>query len=370
MELILKQVARLLTTLAALYGMSVAISLLLVPYAEPGPRLDAARAPSTLFLTEPKYVFLARSRLNTSVDKVILVGASNTLAGLKQVQVQALLPALEVHNLAVGGSNITQIGQVVDLVREVQTPEARRHNTYVFGLWYGLFAADRARWYSPDRHPGDTDIDIERYRYGFYRRTDIGAVAVLPPQYLQVGVLLIHPYLVLERTARDLTTSLRQFMAGKRPALTDERRNAVVLTDAQKRSYLAFWREYTGMAETLGDAPFQALERVVDNILAEGGRVVLVDLPIPDWHARGSLLAADYRRHMDELLPELQNRTGVSVLKMDDAGAADDFSDEVHPKPRVTERWAQRLADALNADGRVASIAGSERQLQPAGKPP
>ena len=78
---------------------------------------------------------------------------------------------------------------------------------------------------------------------------------MLPPQYLQVGVLLIHPYLVLERTARDLTTSLRQFMAGKRPALTDEQRNAVVLTDAQKRSYLAFWREYTGMAETLGDAP-------------------------------------------------------------------------------------------------------------------
>ena len=73
---------------------------------------------------------------------------------------------------------------------------------------------------------------------------------------------------------------------------------------------------------------------------------------------------------MDELLPELQNRTGVSVLKMDDAGAGDDFSDEVHPKPRVAERWAQRLADALNADGRVASIAGSERQLQPAGKPP
>jgi hypothetical protein len=370
MKLILQQIARLLTALTALYGVSVAISLLLVPAAEPGQRLDAARAPSTLFLTEPKYVFLARSRLNTSVDKLILVGASNTLAGFKQAQVQALLPALAVHNLAVGGSNMTQIGQVVDLVREVQTPEVRRRNTYVFGLWYGLFAADKARWYTPDRHPGDTDIDIERYRYGFYRRTDFGPVPVLPPQYLQAGVLLIHPYLVLERTARDLTASLRQFMAGKRPALTDEQRNAVVLNDAQRRNYLAFWREYTGLAETLGDAPFQALERVVDNILAEGGRVVLVDLPIPDWHARGSLLAADYRRHMDELLPELQNRARVSVVRMDDADAADDFSDEVHPKPRVTGRWAQRLADELNANGRLASAAGLERQLQPAGKSP
>ncbi len=333
MTLILRQFARLLAALVVLYGVLVAISLLLVPRAELGQRLDAARAPSSLFLTEPKYVFLARSRLNTNADKVILVGASNTLAGFKQAQVQALLPALEVHNLAVGGSNITQIGQVVDLVREVQTPEARRHNTYVFGLWYGVFAADKARWYTPDRHPGDTDIDIERYRYGFCRRTDSGAVPVLPPQYLQAGVLLIHPYLVLDRTARDLTTSLREFMAGKAPPPTDEQRNAVVLNEAQKRKYLAFWREYTGLAETLGDPPFQALERMVDNILAEGGRVVLVDLPIPEWHAQGSVLAADYH----------------------DADAGDDFSDEVHPKPRVTGRWAQRLAGELNAGGRLAS---------------
>jgi hypothetical protein len=355
MKLILRQFARLLAALVVLYGVLVVISLLLVPRADPGQRLDAARAPSSLFLTEPKYVFLARSRLNTSADKVILMGASNTLAGFKQAQVQALLPALEVHNLAVGGSNMTQIAQVVDLVREVQTPEARRHDIYVFGLWYGLFAADKARWHTPDRHPGDTDIDIERYRYGFCRRTDTGAVPVLPPQYLQAGVLLIHPYLVLDRTARDLTTSLRAFMAGKPPPTTDEQRNAVVLNDAQKRKYLAFWREYTGLAETLGDAPFQALDRMVDSILAEGGRVVLVDLPIPEWHAQGSVLAADYRRHMDKLLPELKSRAGVSVLKMDDSGAGDDFSDEVHPKPRVTERWARRLAGELNADWRLAS---------------
>ena len=31
----------------------------------------------------------------------------------------------------------------------------------------------------------------------------------------------------------------------------------------------------------------------------------------------------------------------------------DDFSDEVHPKPRVTPRWALRLASALRAAGAV-----------------
>jgi len=349
MKLILKQAAHLLIALVVLYGAVLAISFVLVPRSDTGPRLDTARASSSLFLTEPKYVFMSRARLNTPSDKVLLVGASNTLAGFKQRQVQALLPTIEVHNLAVGGSNIKQISQVVDLVREVQTPEARRHNVYVVGLWYGLFASDKSRWYTSDRHAGDTDIDIERYRYGFYRRTDAGAVPVLPPEYLEDGVLLIHPYLVLDRTARDLTVSLREFIGTKKRPITDEQRDAVVLTDADKRKYLAFWRDYTGQAEALGDAPFAALQHMVDGIVAEGGHVVLVDLPIPQWHADGSVLSADYRRHLDAMLPHLKSQPGVSVVTIEGGSDSDDFSDEVHPKPRVTPRWAQRLADELSA---------------------
>jgi len=349
MKLILTQIAQLLAALVALYGVLLAISMVLVPRADAGQRLDASRASASLFLTETKYVFMARSQLNTADDKAILLGASNMLAGFRQPQVQALVPGLEVHNLSVGGSNIGQVSQIVDLVREVQTPEARRHNTYVIGLWYGLFTNDKARWYTSDRHAGDTDIDIERYRYGFYRRTDAGAVPLLPPQYLDTGVLLVHPYLVLDRTARDLTRSLRDFMAAKPPPITDAQRNAVVLSDAQKRKYLAFWREYTGGADTVDDTSIHVLEHMIDSILAEGGRVVLVDMPIPQWHAQGSVLAADYRRRIDTVLTDMRTRPGVTVLTMNDAVTDDDFSDEVHPKPRVTGRWAERLAAALNA---------------------
>ena len=348
MKTILIQITQLLAALLALYGVVLGLSLWLVPRADVGERLDAARAPASLFLTETKYVFMARGRLDSVADKAILLGASNMLAGFRQAQVQALVPGAEVHNLAVGGSNIAQVSQIVDLVREVQTPVARRHNTYVVGLWYGLFADDKARWYTPDRHPGDTDIDIERYRYGFYRRTEAGAVAVLPPRHLDTGVLLIHPYLVLDRTARDLTRSLRDFMAARPVPLTDAQRNVVVLSDAQKRKYLAFWREYTGAAETVDDASWRTLDHLVDSILADGGRVVFVDMPIPRWHAQGSALAADYRQRIDRLFTTLRARPGVTLLAMRDAASDDDFSDEVHPKPRVTERWAERLASALN----------------------
>jgi hypothetical protein len=63
------------------------------------------------------------------------------------------------------------------------------------------------------------------------------------------------------------------------------------------------------------------------------------------WLA-GAPLYADYARRMKDLLPALDERDGVSVVRL---GGDDneDFSDEVHPKPRVTARWSQTLASAL-----------------------
>jgi hypothetical protein len=266
------------------------------------------------------------------------------LVGFRQAELAPLLPELEVHNLSVGGSNITQLSQIVELVREVQTPTQRRANTFVLGLWYGVFASDQARWQTPDRHAGDTDIDIERYRYGFYRRGATGPVPLLPPRFLSTGATLIHPYLVADQLARDLTQSLRDKLQGKPHKLTNEERNARVVSAAEREKYLAFWHSYMGSVTSLSDVGFTRLEKLVDAIHDDGGRVVLVDMPIPRWHAQGSPLHADYARRMAELLPALAAREGVAVLRLT-SDDDDDFSDEVHPKPRVTARWAQTLAD-------------------------
>jgi hypothetical protein len=358
MRHVLSLLARLLLSLLTLYGVVLGLSLVLRPPDATDEPLDTSRAGSSLFSTEPKYVFLARSRLSNPEDKVIVLGASNAMAGLKQRELAPLLPTWRVHNLAVGGSNMTQVEQIAELARDAQPQAALRRNIFVIGLWYGLFAADAARWQQPGRHPGDTDIDIERYRYGFYRRAAGGPAALLPPAWLSAGVTAIHPTLVLDEWARNATSSIRRRLKGRAPVLSDAERNARVISTREQQEYLAFWQKYTASAKRVDPAQLAVLRRTVNELVAAGARVLLVELPIPSWHTRGSELARDYQRQLDALLPELDQQRGVSVSRLTDADADADFSDEVHPKPRVSPAWAARVATGvaqLNAEDAVAS---------------
>jgi hypothetical protein len=351
MRAILKQGLFLLIALVAIYAALWALSYVLAPAVNQGSGLDSGLCGDTIFMTDPKYVFLNRAALRPDAPRIVFVGASNTVVGFKQREVQPLLLNAEVDNLSVGGSNITQIAQVVDLVQDLQDSAARRRTTFVIGIWYGMFTQDGFRWDTPDRHKGDTDIDIERYRYGFYQRTENGPKQILPSNELQLGVALIHPYLVFDELSRVASKELRDRMFGRPPVRTDAERNASVVSEADKEAALKYWRDQMHSNGTIAGEQFVVLRDLIDRIRAQGSRVVLVDLPIPRWHAERSPFYSDYLKHKKALLSTLEGREGISYLEMVDQTSDIDFSDEVHPKPRVTRQWAARVAALIGAAG-------------------
>jgi hypothetical protein len=351
MRAILKQSLFVLIALGGIYAMLLAASYVFVPPSNRGGGLDSSLAGSTIFMTDPKYVFLNRAALRPDAPRIVFVGASNTAVGFKQREVQALLPNTEVDNLSVGGSNMTQVAQIVDLVQDLQNLAARRRTTFVIGIWYGMFAQDSFRWDTPDRHEGDTDIDIERYRYGFYRRTDNGPKRVLPSEDLPLGVALIHPYLVFDELSRRASKELRDHLFGRSPSRTDAERDASMVSDADKETALKYWRDQMHSDGPIAEEQFRVLGRLIDSILARGSRVVLVDLPIPRWHAGRSPLYREYLRRKIVLLLDLETREEFSYLEMNDLNSDLEFSDEVHPKPRVTRQWAARIAGLISAVG-------------------
>lgn len=351
MRAILKQWLFIVIALGSIYAVLLAISYALVPAVNRGGGLDSSIAASTIFMTDPKYVFLNRAALRPNAPRIVFVGASNSAVGFKQREVQPLLPNAEVDNLSVGGSNMTQISQIVDLVQDLQDLAARRRTTIVIGMWYGMFAQDGFRWDTPDRHKGDTDIDIERYRYGFYRRTENGPRQILPSDELQLGVTMIHPYLVFDALSRVASKQLRDRLYGRPPYRTDAERNATIVSAADQEAAMNYWREQMHSNGRIAEEQFLVLRNLLTRIHARGSRVVLVDMPIPRWHAKRSPFYADYLRHKELLLSDLEGREGIVCLAMADQDGDLDFSDEVHPKPRVTKQWAARVAALLSAIG-------------------
>jgi hypothetical protein len=253
----------------------------------------------------------------------------------------------------------------------LQDATARRRTTYVIGIWYGMFTPDGIRWDTPDRHKGDTDIDIERYRYGFYRRTETGPKQVLPNHEWPLGLALIHPYLVFDELTRRASKELRDRLFGRAPSRTDAERDASIFSEADKLAALNYWREQMHSNGAIAEEQFAVLRNLIDRILAQGSRVVLIDLPIPRWHAERSPFYADYSRHQKMLLSEMEGKNGFAYMQMIDQNSDLDFSDEVHPKPRVTRQWAARVASLIGeigddrAPGSQQSIAGSLARVPP-----
>jgi hypothetical protein len=344
MRAILKQGFYLSLAFSGIYALLFVISYAIVPPMSRGGGLDSSLAEESIYTTDPKYVFLNRAAVRPGAARVVFIGASNSAVGFKPREVQPLLPSAEVDNLSVGGSNMTQVAQIVELVQDLQDPAARRRTTFVIGMWQGMFVPDGFRWSTPDRHKGDTDIDIERYRYGFYLRSDTGPKQILPSNELSLGVMLIHPYLVFDELSRIASKGLRERVSGKPPRRTDAERNASILSEPDKELALTYWRQQMHSDGPISDEQFLVLKNLIATILAQGSRVVLVDLPIPRWHQQRSPFYADYSRQRDILLMGLQGTAGFSYLEMAEQNDDLDFSDEVHPKPRVTRLWATRVA--------------------------
>lgn len=354
---IAKQLAITVMFVTVLYALLVAVSFVIAPLPDASRGLDSPAATESVFMTQPKYVFLNRAPLarDDDRDSVILIGSSNVARGFARASLQSLVPGAIVHNLAVSGSNNTEIAQVVDLIQEMRGMRARERTVFVLGIWYGMFSEDRVRWSSSDRVAGDTDIDIERYRYGFYRRDAGGPVAVLPPRYLNLGVAAVYPFLVADGMvrqardwARDRLYEQFHFSFLRRPRLGDDQEDDHVVDAAEQKNWLTYRVNFMDTQGGIAEEQFQVLDRMVRNVVESGSRIVIVDLPIPRWHASASPHFADYQTRKLPHVAALRRLPGVTYLNMQDADADLDYYDDAHPKRAATEVWCRRLAGVLN----------------------
>jgi hypothetical protein len=152
----------------------------------------------------------------------------------------------------------------------------------------------------------------------------------------------------LEQVVRKMTAEARDYLHHPGETMrTDAERDTAVVTDSDKQKALSYWRGKI-QEDVLPDEQLAVLNRLLSDILGAHQKVVLVDLPLPRWHADAMSFFSDYQTHKQTILRKYQGMPGFYYVNMQEMNDNNDFCDEVHPRPRVTIHWVKRLAGVLN----------------------
>lgn len=334
-----------LATVLTLYIGAVVISSAIFGYFGVGRALDVSSPSTYAVFGDTGFSADVYNRLPLAKpgDHIVLIGASNMVPIPTNI-VASRLGHGAVSNMSIDGSTVQDWPRIVSLAYEMISKADYRHTTFVAGVWYGTFLSEGASVTSP--------LNNELTRFGIYKHDRTGRVILAIPQsMLPIALLGVRPFILSSRIWESLgyanLTVSRAALSGSKIAGGADvfSRNVAVVDTAARRAMLLDLRNTQPHA--VANNAFVALGDLAQTISQSGGRLVIVDLPIPSWHAQGAPAFADYQKRKGFFLQQILQIPGVSYVNMQSGFPDDDFYDSVHPKPIAAVAWAKRIGDGI-----------------------
>jgi hypothetical protein len=331
-------------SLLLLYGLSVMVSTAAYRGFGLDQQLDTGSRASDLTFGSlgASAVVYNRRPLIRNGPQVILIGSSN-FQHYSANAIASEMPGTSASNMAVDGSNLTDFELVVNLAYEVLPASSSNKHTFVFGLWYGdFFAGDGV---------GHEALISELTRYGLYRKVkDDRAILKIPRSTLPVVVATLRPLIIMQRAWENLTgvstLVVKDSLGQPHPPAIDfaAQDQAASPGEAEKRVLIDL---RSAVGTRVGDDVLAKLMPIAKRISDAGDRLVLVDLPLPRWHAEAVPAATDYSRRKQAYFAAILHLPGVYYLDMEGSATDEDFYDSVHLRPKACIGLAHRLGRAL-----------------------
>ncbi|MEY8099542.1 hypothetical protein AB9F29_19330 [Falsihalocynthiibacter sp. S25ZX9] len=355
---VLRQMLLLLVSFFALSCVLLGVSLLVLPPPDRNAPIDTFRAGSTVYTTPPRLIYYGRKGLRADGEKVILLGSSNTQVGFDRQTLADRIDGLAVHNLGIGDANITEIAQVSDLATASIGQDNLEGQVFVIGIWYATFIDNANRWSSGDAQVFETDIDQERFRYGFQRMGANGLEGWISDRDADYAAIAVHPLIALEKAIRIVTADLRSMIFVRPPRIDTETRNTMIYSDTQKSEALEYRRRYM-KSDQLSDEQYAVLDALVRDLTDQGAQVIVADLPIPAWHAQGLPFNSDHKVRIAQTRADLAGVKGFTYLDLRNLDDPDSFYDDAHVRPRDQGPWVDELAKLIQTITRTRNTLAS-----------
>lgn len=314
---------------------------------------------NTIYGVDPRYVLMGRKTLADVSKKIILIGASTVRAGFRPNKLASQFPDYDIHNLSIGASNFTEIKQVMELAHETISKKVRHETIYVIGIWYGGLIDDKLHWEN-----GKTDLDIEKLRFGLYQTVEGEIKPKYSPIITSILIKILRPFLFIDRLIYvNINTLIIELkykgmlllkgarFEGAAPFNKEVDLNLVVVDEVEKRRALKYWADHLGNNvndSSLFVEQLTVLNDMVKFLKENGGKLVLVDLPIPKWHADRSLYFHEYQKRKLPYIKKITSHDQVSYINLqNELNDNNDYYDSAHPKPMVIEKWNKKLSFKL-----------------------
>ncbi len=326
--------------------MQCGLTLLVIRYALNEKMIDNHRVAECIFrsgITLPIYALPIIAH-NSDRPEVIIIGASNALAGLRPELLQPYLGDVPVYNIAIKAHNIYPTRQLVDLLYRQVPTQQRQNLTFVLGISDRLFVDDSKRW--PN---GKTNIDEELLRYGIFKDSPDGVVPRVPDSWIAPTLEIMWPFFAL-------LSSYDKAMCGLLPDayrpgfihchnfITDEVSNTWHHTPQQRIDSINGNNAYMGHDAYSNNRAFEHLLYIAERVSASGGHLVIIDLPTSAWLHDAVTSYAKYQRLKLPYIERLTKLKNISYLNLQEGFDEDALYDGVHPRARIMPEIARRAA--------------------------
>jgi hypothetical protein len=314
-------------------------------------------------------IFHSPSLAKSEKPMILVLGASAPQEAYLPAAFQAHAEKYTGSNLGIGGANVSELDQVLDLVLKAARPQILRESYLVLAFSYPIFVPDAVRWRNKDFLPHDivdagiliSDIEREALRCPSICDPDSTFFKLAPHWLLALAKkryeVLLHlaPHVPAHLGDRLLRWNIwrhepRNIFRSKHlknaPTVAAQMPPESELVQARRQ--MDFLTEYMGSPPgVLLDEQFDRLVDLLNKAQAAGLHIVVLDMPLPSWHRTESPFFVPYENKLQTVLSPFLDSGKVRYVRQFDAIPDDEFRDSIHPKAEAADHWTKILVDQL-----------------------
>ncbi len=307
-------------------------------------RLVLGKLKSNIFLNDAQNILLGFWVTKHESKRIIIIGGSNALR-INPAVMQKALPDFTINLAAVRNSNITQLRDIVYVVRK-SSPGSLKGTIFIIGVCFATFFNDNASGgHVLYENKNLTFLEAEGLRYGLYKLRDNKLELVLAPRMMPLAVHLLRPFLLCDLVFYDLKSYYDNSFASLHAV---QKKPQDLKGEEFKQASLAEWRDSLGnIRDFAEDGIMSDFVTLCKEIEKSGASVVIVDLPSAPWMQNESEYYKKYTLkrllYLDEdrIIPRLRYVNLATLLPPITDG---DFVDSVHPTKEEGEMWSKAIA--------------------------